>query len=144
MNCEPQTANRSHPHGFTLLEMIMVLALAALVIGVGAGAVGMMTDEHELRRVTRDAEVAFMQTMTKVLTSSAPQSVNLESLAFGRKLTVRRAGAKDFASAAGQRMLLRPGGLCEPLTLRWEKDTQWIVATLDPLTASFIDMEDNL
>lgn len=122
----------------------MVLAIAALIIGVGAGAVGMMTDEQELRKVARDAEVSFMQSMTRMLTTSAPQGVNLETLSFGRKLTVRRAGAKEFVPAAGQRMLLRPGGLCEPLTLRWEKGTQWIVATLDPLTASFIDMEDNL
>lgn len=122
----------------------MVLAIAALMIGVGAGAAGMMAQEHELRKVARDAESAFMQTMTRVLTTGAPQSVNLDTLAFGRKLTVRRAGAKDFQPAAGQRMLLRPGGLCEPMTLRWERDTQWIVATLDPLTASFIDMEDNL
>ena len=124
--------------------MIMVLALAALVIGVGAGAAGMMTDEHELRKVARDAEISLMQSMTRVLTTSAPQGLNLEALAYGRKLTVRRAGAKDFAPATGQRMLLRPGGLCEPLTLRWERDTQWIMATLDPLTASFINMEDNL
>lgn len=122
----------------------MVLAIAALVIGVGAGAVGMMADEHELRRQTREVEVYFMQAMSRVLSTSTPQSVNLETLARGRKLTVRRAGTKEFVPAAGQRILLRPGGLCEPLTLRWEKDTQWIVATLDPLTASFIDMEDNL
>ncbi|MGV3662952.1 MAG: type II secretion system protein [Prosthecobacter sp.] len=144
MNCEPRTANREHPRGFTLLEMIVVLAIAGLLIGVGAGAVVMMTDEHELRKVARDAEMSFMQAMTRVLTTSAPQSVNLGTLAFGRNLTVRRAGAKDFTPVAGQRMLLRPGGLCEPLTLRWQKDTQWIVATLDPLTASFIEMEDNL
>lgn len=144
MNCEPRTVNRERASGFTLLEMIIVLVIAALMIGVGAGMVGMMAEEHELRRVARDAEISFMQAMTRVLATSAPQSVNLESLAFGRKLTVRRSGAKDFIPAAGQRMLLRSGGLCEPMTLRWERDTQWIVATLDPLTASFIDMEDNL
>lgn len=122
----------------------MVLAIAALLIGLGATAAGMMADEHELRRVARDAEVTFMQAMTQVLTTSAPQSVNLDSIAAGQKLMVRRAGATEFVPAAGQRMLLRPGGLCEPLTLRWQQDSHWLMATLDPLTASFNEMEDNL
>lgn len=130
--------------GFTLLEMIIVLAIAALLIGLGASAAGMLADEHELRGVARQAEVTFMQAMTRVLNTSAPQSVNLDAVAAGRKLSVRRAGTSEFVPAAGQRMLLRPGGLCEPITLRWQQDNHWITATLDPLTASFNDLEDNL
>lgn len=129
---------------FTLLEMIIVLAIATLLIGIGVSAAGMLADEHELRGVARNAEVTFMQAMTRVLNTSAPQSVNLDAVAAGRKLTVRRAGTKDFVPATGQRMLLRPGGLCEPITLRWQQDTHWLTATLDPLTASFTDLEDNL
>lgn len=132
------------PSGFTLLEMIVVLAIAALIIGVGAGMTGMLTDEHQLRKVTRDAEVAFMRAMTRTLATSTPQSLNLDALSAGRKLMVRRAGAKDFVPVEGQRMLLRPGGLCEPLTLRWQEEGRWISATLDPLTASFSEVEDNL
>ncbi len=85
-----------------------------------------------------------MRAMTRTLATTTPQSLNLEVLAAGRKLTVRRAGAKEFLPVAGQRMLLRPGGLCEPLTLRWQEDARWISATLDPLTASFLELEDNL
>lgn len=130
--------------GFTLLEMIIVLAIAALLIGVGAGMVGALMDEQGLRRVAREAEVRMMQAMSRMLETSTPQSVNLDTLAQGRKLTLRRAGAKDFQPATGQRVLLRPGTLCEPVTLRWQEDTHWITATLDPLTAAFSEMEDNL
>lgn len=135
---------RASSSGFTLLEMIVVLAIAALIIGIGAGSAAMMAEEHELRGVARDAESVFMQSMARVLSTSTPQSVNLDSITYGRKLTVRRAGGKEFLPAKGQRLLLRPGCLCEPFTLRWQQDSAWISATLDPLTASFNDLEDNL
>lgn len=144
MNRRAASLSCTPASGFTLLEMIVVLAIASLIIGVGVSAAGMLTEEHELRKVAQDAEVRLMETMTRVMTTSAPQSVSLDGLAAGRRLTVRRPGAKEFISAEGQRMLLRPGGLCEPLTLRWQQDTHWIMATLDPLTASFNEMEDNL
>lgn len=130
--------------GFTLLEMIVVLAIAALVIGIGAAAVAQLTEEHELRKVAHDAEGVFMQAVTRTLATTQPQSVNLEELGKQAKLTVRRMGADEFSPAAGQRLLLRPGGLCEPLTLRWQKDAAWISATLDPLTGGFAETEENL
>lgn len=85
-----------------------------------------------------------MQAVTRALATTQPQGVNLEELGGQAKLTVRRMGADEFTPAAGQRLLLRPGGLCEPLTLRWQKDAAWISATLDPLTGGFIETEENL
>jgi prepilin-type N-terminal cleavage/methylation domain-containing protein len=130
--------------GFTLLEMIVVLVIAALIIGIGASAVAQLTEEHVLRKVAHDAEGVFMQAMTRALATTQPQSVNLEELGTQAKLTVRRMGADEFTPVAGQRLLLRPGGLCEPLTLRWQKDAAWISATLDPLTGGFTETEENL
>ena len=138
------TGTSRHSSGFTLLEMIMVLAIASLIMTVGVSSLGLMADEHELRKVAQDAELKLMDTMTRAMTTTAPQVVNLEALAAGRKLTIRRAGQREYGSADGQRLLLRPGGLCEPLTLRWQEEGRWLTATLDPLTASFADMEDNL
>ncbi|MEZ5385141.1 MAG: prepilin-type N-terminal cleavage/methylation domain-containing protein [Prosthecobacter sp.] len=129
---------------FTLLEMIVVLAIAALIIGIGAAAVGSMDGEHEMRRTAREAEGVFLKAMASTLTTSMPQMVNLEDLQDGMKLTVRRAGTDVFVSALEQRLYLRPGGLCEPLTLRWQKESAWITATLDPLTGGFAEMEENL
>ena len=129
---------------FTLLEMVVVLAIAALVIGVGAGAVQRLTEEHELLRVAHDAERVLMQAMTRTLNTVQPQSVDLASLSQKVKLTVRHAGSETFVSSTDQHLRLRPGGLCDPLTLRWQQGTAWVSATLDPLTAGFQEMEENL
>ncbi len=129
---------------FTLLEMIVVLAIAALIIGAGAGAAARLADEHEMRAAAREAEGVFMSAMTRTLSTAEPQSVNLEELGTGARLTVRRAGGGEFAPVSGQRLRLLPGGLCEPLTLRWQKGAAWISATLDPLTGGFADTEEDL
>ena len=129
---------------FTLLEMIVVLAIAALIIGIGAGTVQRLTAEHELLRVAHDAERVLMQAMTRTLITVQPQQVDLAGLSQGAKLTVRRAGGKTYEAAKGPQVRLRPGGLCEPLTLRWQQGTAWVSATLDPLTAGFNELEENL
>ena len=132
------------PRAFTLLEMIVVLAIAALIIGIGAGAVQRITEEHALLKVARDAERVLMQAMTRTLTTVQPQVVDLSSLSQGAKLTVRRASRKFFEKAANQHLRLRPGGLCEPLTLRWQSGSASVSVTLDPLTAGFGELEENL
>ncbi len=135
-------ATGSNMKAFTLLEMIVVLAIASLVIGIGAGAVQKLTEEHELLRVAHEAERVLMQAMTRTLSTVQPQSVDLSSLSQGKKLTVRHAGSETFVSPTNLR--LRPGGLCEPLTLRWQNGAKWVSATLDPLTAGFQELEESL
>lgn len=132
----------SRATGFTLLEMIVVLAIAALIIGISAVAVQRMTGEHELLRVAHDAERALMQSMTRTLRTAQPQDVDLASLSQSMKLTVRRVGSTSYVAAASQHLKLRPGGLCEPLTLRWQQGTAWVSATLDPLTGGFSELEE--
>ncbi len=129
---------------FTLLEMIVVLVIAALVVGVGASAVQSITGEHELLRVAHEGEYVLMEAMTRTVTTVKPQVVVLAGLSQGAKLMVRRAGSDTYEAAAEQRLWLRPGGLCEPLTLRWQRGTAWVSATLDPLTAAFNDLEEHL
>ncbi|WP_395732589.1 type II secretion system protein [Prosthecobacter sp.] len=129
---------------FTLLEMIVVLAIASLVIGLGAGAVQNLTQEHELLKVAHDAERTLMQAMTRTLTTVQPQRVDLSTLSQKAKLTVRHAGSGVFVSTRDQHLMLRPGGLCEPLTLRWQNGANWVSATLDPLTAGFQELEESL
>lgn len=128
---------------FTLLEMIVVLAIAALIIGIGAGAVRQAGEEHELSRMARSAERVVMQAMTRVISTTQTQNVNLETLNHSADFTIRRAGANEFKSADGERLILRPGGLCEPLTMRWQHGDAWVAATLDPLTGAFADLEEH-
>lgn len=137
-----------HPRrtaAFTLLEMIVVLAIAALLIGIGAGAVQRLSEEHVLLQVAHTAERECMQAMTRTLATAQPQDVDLEPLAGGAKLTVQRVGAAaKYIAVTGQHLYIRPGGLCEPITLRWQQGDSWVIATLDPLTGAFSDMEENL
>jgi hypothetical protein len=49
-------------------------------------------------------------------------------------LSLRRFGSDKFVPAAGQRLIIAPSGLCEPLTARFEQGRSWFEVTLDPLT----------
>lgn len=138
MSMPPRTA------AFTLLEMMVVLAIAALIIGIGVGGIQRMTAEHDLLRVAHEAERVFMQSMTRTLATAQAQEVDLEAMRQNTKLTLKRFGASVYITAKGQHLLLRPGGLCEPLTLRWQQGESWVSATLDPLTGSFLELEENL
>ena len=130
--------------GFTLLELVVVLVIAALIIGIGAGAARQMSEDHALRRAAHEAEKVLMQAMKRALVTAEPQSVELADLSSGFQLAVRRAGTAEFHAVRDQCLMLRPGGLCEPLTLRWQKNGAWISAMLDPLTATLAETEENL
>ncbi len=127
---------------FTLLEMVVVLAIAALVVGLGAGAVMQWEEETTLRKAVSKAEVMVVQAMTRSMNATGAQTLQLGELACGVRLEVRRAGAADFVPAVGQRLLITPGGLCEPLSLRWRQKESQIVAMPDPLTGVFTQMEE--
>ncbi len=138
MNMPPRAA------AFTLLEMMVVLAIGALVIGIGTVSVQRLTEEHGLLKVAHEAESVCMQTMTRTLATAQAQQVSLETLSQGAKLTLKRFGASVFIGAKDQYLFVRPGGLCEPLTLRWQQGSAWVTATLDPLTGGFLEMEEHL
>lgn len=127
---------------FTLLEMIVVLAIAALVIGLGAGAVMQWEESTALRNAARRAEGILVQAMTRSVDATGAQNLELGDLAGDVRLEVRRAGAADYVPAAGQRLFLIPGGLCEPLKLRWRQKESTITATPDPLTGVFTQLQE--
>jgi hypothetical protein len=52
----------------------------------------------------------------------------------GMSLTLRRFGSDKFIPAEGQRLMVSPSGLCEPLTARFQQGESWFEVTLDPLT----------
>jgi len=138
MSMPPRTA------AFTLLEMMVVLAIGALVIGIGTVSVQRLSEEHELLKVAHEAEKVFMQSMTRTVATAQGQQVSLEAMGQGAKLTLKRFGASSFTGAKDQYLFFRPGGLCEPLTLRWQQGTAWVTATLDPLTGGFLELEEHL
>lgn len=150
-------------HGFTLLEMIVVLVIASLVIAVGAASVASIGEEHELRKASLEVERIFMTAAHRATATSAAQVIVFDdkglgfaggeaenatngqyaALPPGAKLTLRRLGAAEFAPAPGQRVFLRAGGLCEPLGLRFDLKGATLTATLDPLTGGLLDVTEN-
>jgi len=66
---------RPRRDGFTLIEIVMVLAIVAMVIG---GAIGLMvyhSSERELRRVSVDVEVLAKRARTIALLQQKPYAV---------------------------------------------------------------------
>lgn len=57
----------------------------------------------------------------------------------GMRVSLRRFGSDKFLPAAGQRLMISPGGICEPLTIRFEYQLSWVEATLDPLSGMISD-----
>jgi prepilin-type N-terminal cleavage/methylation domain-containing protein len=150
--------------GFTLLEMIVVLAIAAIIIGIGAGAVQRISQENELRKASLEAEKVFMLAAQRAYATSITQMVVFDeegleltganpqapvasvrvSFPAGTRLQLRRMGSDRWSLAAGQRLMLRPGGLCEPLGLRFDWQRSTLRATLDPLTGGMVEVEELL
>lgn len=141
--------------GFTLLEMIVVLAIAALIIAIGTAGVRRASEEHALSQVSLAVERVFMQGMRQAMATArvqtivfTDQGVVLDGAAVviprGTHLTLCRMGRDTFTPAAGQRVLLRPGGLCEPLILHFQSGSDSIRATLDPLTGMLTNTEEHL
>lgn len=150
-------------HGFTLLEMMGVLVIASLVVAVGAASVTSLAEEHELQKASLAVEQVFMQAVHQAAATVSPQVIVFDEkgLAFagaettadgatqrvllpaGTRLTLRRLGSDVLVPAAGQRVLLRSGGLCEPLGLLFERQGSTLRATLDPLTGGLLDIEEH-
>jgi type II secretion system protein H len=149
---------------FTLLEMMVVLAIAALIIAIGAGAMQNVTEENELRKASQSLEGIFMTAVHRAYATTSAQAVTFDEqgvtlqgarpqaaagnpsviLPKGTRLQLRRMGSDRFVPAAGQRVLMLPGGLCEPLQfqLQWQGTT--LSASLDALTGGFTDVEESV
>lgn len=152
---------------FTLLEVMVVLAIAALIVGIGAGAMQNIGQENELKKATQAVEGVFMTAVHRAYTSSYAHVVAFDeqgvmllgeapeaskesaastsvALPQGTRLLLRRMGSDRMVPAAGQRVLLRPGGLCEPLQLQFSWQGSTVSTSLDPLTGGFTDVEEIL
>jgi hypothetical protein len=50
---------------------------------------------------------------------------------------IKRLSDRDFAKQAEARWVFSPSGLCEPLTFRFQRGSDWVRFRVDPLTATF-------
>ena len=87
-----------------------------------------------VRHPQADQPQRGLQAMGKIQSEQAQMWQRRVMLPGGMTAKLRRWGQRNFTPAAGQRMVIAPGGLCEPLTLRLEQGASWMELTLDPLS----------
>lgn len=168
MNPEPRARHPGRAKsGFTLLELVIVLVIMALLMGVAVVNFDGVDAERDLRRPASELQRMTMEAVRRAGLYERPQMILFDARGFamryrtdadGRresgdnavwqrrvdlppamKLSLRRFGSNRFAPAAGQRLSIAPGGLCEPVTARFELGASWIEVTLDPLSGGVAD-----
>jgi len=139
--------------GYTLIEIVLVVAIIALLIGVAIPLSSGFTREQRLRDVVRELLVFAKTARSEAMTSGRPAAVIFDKEGFG----VLRAGDEEPSDVFdlpkgmsyviipygeekplrpdGQRWLFQPTGLCEPITFRLEHQDDWMEVAFDPLTA---------
>lgn len=146
--------------GFTLLELMIVLVIIILVVGLGTMSFDGMMQEQELRKPVLEFKELTAEAVRRATLYERPQVLVFDkaggamplrmpragdqtpvpvkrfTLPPGMALSLRRFGAEKFAPAEGQRLIISPSGLCEPLTARFERGLSWFEVTLDPLTGA--------
>lgn len=91
------------PQGFTLIEIVMVLAIAAIIMG---GAVGMMiysTDEHALRNASGEIELLAKRARTTSILQQTPYALEFRN-GMIRLLPLAEAGQDEKKTAGGHRI----------------------------------------
>ena len=89
MTSAVRTTNRSH--GFTLLEIVMVLAIAAMVMGGAAGFMIYSSDERALRDVSGQIELLAKRARTTSILQQTPYALEFR-MGIVRMLPLARAG----------------------------------------------------
>lgn len=97
-----------HTAGFTLLEIVIVLAIAAVVMG---GAVGFMifsSDERALRNASGEIELLAKRARTTAILQQTPYALEFRE-GVVRMLPLAQAGQDEKRTAGGKRI----GGVIE-------------------------------
>ena len=157
----PATSRR-YSAGFTLLELTVVLFIMAVFVTVAAvsfegidGEQVLRTPADELQRMAREAvRRAGMYERPEVIVFEkhgfgiryrddlAAMEANggntqwIRRVAIPEDISVRMKhwGQNEFKPAAGQRWMVQPSGLCEPLTVRLDRGRSFIELQFNPLT----------
>jgi len=168
----PRTRLLASAGGFTLLEMSMVMFIMAVLVGVSVFSFGGVSQEEILRRPALELQRMVMEAVRRASLYERPQTIAFDGRGFtiryrtdvnGQKgdsqqvwqrkvampetvrLSLRRFGSDKFAPAAGQRLVVAPSGLCEPVTARFEMaGGSFIEVAFDPLSGVVRDEAMNI
>lgn len=146
--------------------MMIVLFIIALLSGIAVLSFGGITREQDVRRPAIEFQRLAREAVRRAAAFEEPQTIVFDKRGFtmrfrndtgdgapwqhrvdmpdGMTLRLRRFGADKFEPAAGQRLVIGPGGLCEPLTAHFDLDGSWVRFALDPLSGAARDEEMNI
>lgn len=158
--------------GYTLLEVVIVLVIMALLMGLAVMSFDSVTGEQEIRRPVAEFQRMTLEAVRRAGLYERPQIITFDGGGFSMrykndvngqattedtavwqrrvdlpasmKLFLKRFGSEKFTPASGQRLVIAPGGLCEPLTARFEMGRSWIEIALDPLSGGVRDEAMNI
>ena len=158
--------------GFTLLEMMIVLLIIAMLAGLSVMSFQGVNDQQvlrtpglELQRMAREAvrrAGMYEQTQTIVFEKSAfiiryksdaKAVADADSKTVWQRridvppnmrMLVQRWGMKDWIPSAGQRWIVQPSGLCEPLAVRFELGNSNLEMRFNPLTGGVAEETMNI
>ena len=160
--------------GFTLIEIVMVLAIAAVVLGGAVGLMVLSSDERVLRNVSGEVEALAKRARTAAILHQTSYALEFSEHSIHMMSWARAANA-DTASGAAQGAVsgisdaghvdldedivvsvrrwnsdkwitlaknaveiwrFDPDGLCEPISVRYNRGNSFAEDTYHPLTAS--------
>lgn len=144
--------------GFTLLEMITVMALIVMILGIASFATRQAAAEPSVRKpgnelvhlaktAVRAAAVqgrGYMLAFDKhgiALLGAEGGLNNRVNLPKGTKVFIKRWGARDWEPAEGHRWWFGMQGLCEPISVRLAAGDSALMLRFNPLTGSPVEEE---
>ncbi len=153
-NRRPSTASA----GFTLLEMIAVMALIVMLLGIAAFATRQVAPDPSVRKPGNDlirlAKTAvraaavqgrgFMLAFDKqgfALLGAEGGQGDRVNLPKGMKVFIKRWGSRDWEPAEGHRWWFGMQGLCEPISVRIAAADSALMMRFNPLTGAPVEEE---
>jgi prepilin-type N-terminal cleavage/methylation domain-containing protein len=137
--------------GFTLMELIVVMFIMMLMVGVGVGSFAYFNSSDPFEEPTarlqrmskyalqtamiqhRTMTIAFDKTGFGLVGDSSSEGAHY-SLPGGVKMAVFHWGGREWEKAEGQIWPFGEQGICEPIQVRFQNDSDHIDIAFHPLT----------
>ena len=155
------------PDGYTLIEITLVIFIMALFIGIAAVSFSGLSSEQDLKKPAAELEIMAREAVRRAGMYEQPQVIVFEKTGFAMryqedasalasgadtniwvrhtdvpgnmKILLKHWGMKKWMPAAGERWIVLPSGLCEPIQVRMELGRSYIEMEFNPLTGAIAD-----
>ena len=152
--------------GFTLVEVFLAIFVLIMIIGISIPNLSHYLSNEALRKTTREFKILTRTAYREALTGLKPIQIQFNRRAFSIILkekpsdvlkSVQVPNGVDYEIKYWDdndwriptvndddqqlRWTFDPSGLCEPLEIRFRKESSWVVLIMDPLTGNPADEE---